>query len=965
MERELPPRRVNESDDMYFRRGTHTVRRKERMAQSFAIDPGAPDIGAGPTASAPPFSRTARFEDVGSISTAQARPYRNYISTPMAGATTGPGNVSTFSMTHGTQAPEADTFHQDQERTIRRIAHREIGEVLQLPPHIKIPKTDAPLKFKGEDNLDIFMKFVELHCHLDSAALEWYIQTVNSAHYSLQQELTFTDALCALHRRFITSANAQRATSAFDALLKRANLMHHVPDEFAVNRKFLAGLPQTIRYKLRVDRELSAEYSPFATRRSHACQLWNALNSEDVPSAPSRVHAATPRTSNPAVSAIPAPRRAGPLAPNHTRPASSATAPTLRPSGDDTRTCFKCGALGHIGSNPICPRYRDSAPLGARVGAQRVLESYTEGDGPDDDVATGGVGAEGSAQDEPWGVQYDADFDPNESPDLADLVAMEEPAEVAEELDPETPSESEAVPHSPGLLDLDRFELTLGVASNREWTAQGEVREALASAAASASSAPPIPAFTTLLARFEERAGSTPLTMTQTIELESIDAIGAEEHAHDVWRHLISLHPPLRLRFSLALLRTTAIDLDHQALLFQGDISNTRQHQQDLLDLLARRLDARDEISRLSNLPLSSSSTAGSNLVHAGTLNQGLCGDIEHHVLHLERRLERLLSSQRNIDEELTRRMLARELYAFQSAQEAPSSLAPRTTAYLPVADGGEEAHPARTAAEARINDPPPTLGSTPPPSYPGTPESSGSSEMWQTLPNHDDAVNTSVFLPGDLAVVWISDSEGSGDVALDGEPVPTDSDPQEGTLVRETFVEDEDNLLPDENAVRDSPEDVLAHSSAHPLQLRAQKVVVAPPVERLSNICRPASSQLIGLLDQPKRVRSNMACLSAMLSIGNSTAYMLFDSGSNTNSITPEYAHATGSSRIKLDEQVTLQLGCVGSRSKISYGTRAAIDFGGVKGHLYLDQVNLDRYDGIIGTPFMNRHGVILDFGR
>ncbi|KAJ7022537.1 hypothetical protein C8F04DRAFT_971447, partial [Mycena alexandri] len=90
-----------------------------------------------------------------------------------------------------------------------------------------------------------------------------------------------------------------------------------------------------------------------------------------------------------------------------------------------------------------------------------------------------------------------------------------------------------------------------------------------------------------------------------------------------------------------------------------------------------------------------------------------------------------------------------------------------------------------------------------------------------------------------------------------------------------------------------------------------------------------------------------------------------LFDSGSNTDSITPEYAHATSLPRIKLEEQITLQLGCVGSRSKISYGTRAPIDFGGLKGHLYLDQVNLDRYDGIIGTPMMNRHGLVLDFGK
>ncbi|KAJ7243694.1 hypothetical protein C8J57DRAFT_1083578 [Mycena rebaudengoi] len=107
------------------------------------------------------------------------------------------------------------------------------------------------------------------------------------------------------------------------------------------------------------------------------------------------------------------------------------------------------------------------------------------------------------------------------------------------------------------------------------------------------------------------------------------------------------------------------------------------------------------------------------------------------------------------------------------------------------------------------------------------------------------------------------------------------------------------------------------------------------------------------------------MACLSALVSIGSSQAYVLFDSGSNTDSITPEYAHATGSPRIKLDEQVTLQLGCVGSRSRINYGMRVPVDLGGIKGYVYLDQVNPDRYDGIIGTPFMNRHSIILDFGK
>ncbi|KAJ7817785.1 hypothetical protein B0H13DRAFT_1662393 [Mycena leptocephala] len=105
--------------------------------------------------------------------------------------------------------------------------------------------------------------------------------------------------------------------------------------------------------------------------------------------------------------------------------------------------------------------------------------------------------------------------------------------------------------------------------------------------------------------------------------------------------------------------------------------------------------------------------------------------------------------------------------------------------------------------------------------------------------------------------------------------------------------------------------------------------------------------------------------CLSALILINGTEAYALIDSGSTTNSMTPEYANATKAPRITLSEQVTLQLGCVGSRSRTNYGTRVPVDFGGIRGHVYFDQVNLDRYDCIIGTPFLNRHGIILDFGR
>ncbi|KAJ7484150.1 hypothetical protein FB451DRAFT_1009922, partial [Mycena latifolia] len=102
---------------------------------------------------------------------------------------------------------------------------------------------------------------------------------------------------------------------------------------------------------------------------------------------------------------------------------------------------------------------------------------------------------------------------------------------------------------------------------------------------------------------------------------------------------------------------------------------------------------------------------------------------------------------------------------------------------------------------------------------------------------------------------------------------------------------------------------------------------------------------------------------IAALLNVNGMDAYALIDSGSTTNSMTPEFASATHAPRIRLEEQVTLQLGCVGSRSRINYGTRVPVNFGGIKGHIYFDQVNLDRYDVIIGTPFLNRHGAVIDF--
>ncbi|KAJ7884863.1 hypothetical protein B0H13DRAFT_2343498 [Mycena leptocephala] len=136
----------------------------------------------------------------------------------------------------------------------------------------------------------------------------------------------------------------------------------------------------------------------------------------------------------------------------------------------------------------------------------------------------------------------------------------------------------------------------------------------------------------------------------------------------------------------------------------------------------------------------------------------------------------------------------------------------------------------------------------------------------------------------------------------------------------------------------------------------------LAHHVEHVARVTRPPR---IGVAEPPNRDINKIACLTAELEIGGVKAYVLFDSGSNTDSVTPEFAKTADCKIFRLDEQVTLQLGCVSSKSKISFGARAPVNFGGIKGHAYYDIVNLDRYDAIIGTPFMIKHGLVLDFGK
>jgi hypothetical protein len=88
-----------------------------------------------------------------------------------------------------------------------------------------------------------------------------------------------------------------------------------------------------------------------------------------------------------------------------------------------------------------------------------------------------------------------------------------------------------------------------------------------------------------------------------------------------------------------------------------------------------------------------------------------------------------------------------------------------------------------------------------------------------------------------------------------------------------------------------------------------------------------------------------------------------LFDSGCTTEAISPDFARVANIKVFPIESAITLQLGTAGSRSKVNHGTIVSAEYELLKNNEYFDIVNLDRFDAIIGTKYMRKHGISLDF--
>ena len=125
-----------------------------------------------------------------------------------------------------------------------------------------------------------------------------------------------------------------------------------------------------------------------------------------------------------------------------------------------------------------------------------------------------------------------------------------------------------------------------------------------------------------------------------------------------------------------------------------------------------------------------------------------------------------------------------------------------------------------------------------------------------------------------------------------------------------------------------------------------------------------PSRAAMNPKIDRPRRSKAYESCLATYVEINGMEAFTLFDSGSSADAISPDFAQVSDTRIHTLDRPVPLQLGTVGSRASINYGVRTSVEFGSRKEEkYYLDVINIDRYDAILGAPFMRRFGIRLDF--
>ena len=100
--------------------------------------------------------------------------------------------------------------------------------------------------------------------------------------------------------------------------------------------------------------------------------------------------------------------------------------------------------------------------------------------------------------------------------------------------------------------------------------------------------------------------------------------------------------------------------------------------------------------------------------------------------------------------------------------------------------------------------------------------------------------------------------------------------------------------------------------------------------------------------------------CATIKIKVNRCKLYIMIDTGSTGNFVSSAFAKVTGMKVFPLEQQLTLQLGCIGDWSKITHGGESYIELGSRTSEIYFDVANIDWYNCILGIPFLQEQQAV-----
>ena len=115
----------------------------------------------------------------------------------------------------------------------------------------------------------------------------------------------------------------------------------------------------------------------------------------------------------------------------------------------------------------------------------------------------------------------------------------------------------------------------------------------------------------------------------------------------------------------------------------------------------------------------------------------------------------------------------------------------------------------------------------------------------------------------------------------------------------------------------------------------------------------------------RPSQKCDEYRAISVFWEIGGIKAHCLIDSGCEGVMISSEFTWAVKIQTFALEKPIGTQLAVTGSKSVINYGTNRTIKINGKELKEYFNIVNIDYYDTILGTLFLKKFKVAIDFAK